>query len=220
MEGSMVQIHIITRENRHLYEREMLEQHRLRHECYIVERKWEGLQDRGGLEYDQFDDDDTVYLLSMDDGRVIGGSRMYPTTKPHVLSAVCPQLANVKGIPTGPNVWEWTRLYVAKERRGDGRFGATTIAGYIWAGGLEFALAEGIRELSMQFEVFWFPRFQLHGWKIKPLGLPTLIKNDWWIGASLPVTDDIIDSTRACYGITGPVLVRRGLAQPTLRIAA
>jgi acyl-homoserine lactone synthase len=216
----MIQMHVVTRDNRHLYEREMLEQHRQRHECYIVERKWDGLQDRGGLEYDQFDRDDTVYLLCIDDGQLIGGARMHPTTKPTVLSSVCPELANVKGIPVAPDVWEWTRVYVAKHRRGDGRFGATTVAGYIWVGGLEFALAEGISEISTQFEVFWFPRFQLHGWKLQPLGLPTLIKNDWWIGARFPVTEDIIVTTRACYDIDTPVLVRRGLPQPTLRIAA
>jgi acyl-homoserine lactone synthase len=216
----MLQVHVVTVENRHLYEREMLEQHRLRHECYVVERQWDGIQDRGGLEYDQFDDDDTIYLLAVDDGRVIGGSRLYPTTKPHLLETVCPQLANVKGIPVGRDILEWTRLFVAKERRGDGRFGATTVAGCIWVAALEFALEEDVSEMSMQFEVFWFPRFQQHGWKLKPLGLPTLIKNDWWIGAALPVTEDIIQSTRACYGINGPILVRRGLSQPILRIAA
>jgi acyl-homoserine lactone synthase len=215
-----VQLHVITRQNRHLYEREILESHRLRHACYIVERKWEGLQDRGGLEYDQFDDDETIYLIGIDNDRVIGGSRMYPTTRPHVLSSVCPQLANVKGIPSGPDVLEWTRLYVAQDRRGDGRYGTTAVAGPIWAGGIAFALEEGIRELSMQFEAFWFPRFQQHGWKLKPLGLPTLIGNDWWIGAALPITPEMVASTRAFYGITEPILVRRGLTQPTLRIAA
>jgi acyl-homoserine lactone synthase len=213
-------IHVITRENRHLYQRELLDSHRLRHACYIVERKWAGLQDRDGLEFDQFDDDSTIYLLSIDNGRVIGGSRMYPTTRPHVLSSICPQLANVKGVPAGPDIWEWTRLFVAKDRRGDGRYGATAVAGHIWAGSLEFALSEGIRELSVQFEAFWFPRFQQHGWKIKPLGLPTLIDNDWWIGAALPVTEESVLSTRAFYGIPGSVLVRRGLLRPSLPIAA
>jgi len=212
-------LHVVTRENRHLYQRELLDQHRLRHEVYIVERKWDGLQDRGGLEYDQFDDDDTIYFLKIDDGQVIGGHRMYPTTKPHLMSHVWPQLANVKGIPTGPHIFEWTRLYIKRERRDGGRFGSAVL-GELFVGGLEYALEEGIQELSLQFEAYWFPRLQQQGWQIKPLGLPTLIKNDWWIGATIPVTEQVVNATRAYYGIATPMLVRRGITQPAVHIAA
>jgi acyl-homoserine lactone synthase len=215
----VLRLHIVTRENRHLYEQEMIEQHRLRHACYIVERKWDGLQDRGGLEYDQFDDDDTIYLLAIEDGRLVGGGRMYPTTKPHLMSHIWPELAAVKGIPAGPDIFEWTRLYVTRDRRGDGRYG-TAVVGQLFAGGLEFALEEGMSELSLQFEAFWFPRLQQHGWKINPLGLPTKIKDDWWIGASIPISPAVVRSTRAFYGISGPILMRRGISQPALHIAA
>jgi acyl-homoserine lactone synthase len=212
-------IHIVTRENRHLYERELIEQHRIRYEVYIVERKWDGLQVRNGLEYDQFDDDDTIYILAIENGRVVGGGRMYPTTKPHLMSDVCPQLANVKGVPIGPDIFEWTRLYVVKDMRDGGRYGSA-IVGQLFSGGLEYALEEGMTELSLQFEAFWFPRLQQHGWKIKPLGLPTLIRNDWWIGATIPVSEEVVRSTRAFYRIEGPLLVRRGITRPAIHIAA
>jgi acyl-homoserine lactone synthase len=211
-------LHVVTCENRHLYEREMLEQHRLRHEVYIVERKWAGLQDRGGLEYDQFDDDDTIYFLKIDNGQVIGGHRMYPTTKPHLLSEIGRQLASVRGVPTGPQIFEWTRLHVKRERRDGGRFGSAVI-GELFCGGLEYALQEGIRELSLQFEVYWFSRFQQQGWKIEPLGLPTLIDGDWWVGGVIPVTEDAVRTTRMFYGIPGPSLIRRGITRSAIQMA-
>ena len=212
-------LHVVTRENRHLYQREMLDQHRLRHQVYIVERKWDGLQDRDGLEYDQFDDDDTIYFLKIENGQVIGGHRMYPTSKPHLMSHVCSQLANVRGVPSGPEIFEWTRLYIKRERRDGGRFGSAVI-GELFAAGMQYALDEGIQELSLQFEAYWFPRLQQQGWKIKPLGLPTLIKNDWWIGATIPITDEVVRATRAFYDIRGPLLVRRGITQPAIQSAA
>jgi len=212
-------LHVVTRENRHLYEREMLDQHRLRHQVYIQERKWTGLQDRGGLEYDQFDDDATIYFLKIDGGQVIGGHRMYPTTKPHLMSDVWPQLANVKGVPTGPDIFEWTRLYIKRERRDGGRFGSAVL-GELFCGGLEYALQEGIQELSLQFEAYWFPRLQQQGWKIKPLGLPTLLNGDWWIGATIPISEEVVRATRSFYSISGPLLVRRSITQPAIQIAA
>src|SRR4029078_13272759 len=71
--GIMIDVHVITNTNRHLYERELDDHHRIRHHIYIEELKWKGLTPRSdGREYDQFDFDATVYLLGLEEGRVVG----------------------------------------------------------------------------------------------------------------------------------------------------
>lgn len=212
-------IHIVTAENRHLYEKQLEDQHRVRHEVYIGERRWVGLQNRNGLEYDQYDDDSTIYLLAIENDRVVGGSRFYPTTKPHLLSELCPQLAEIKGIPRGPDIFEWTRIYAVKDRRDGGRFGSGII-GEIFCGCVEFAYEEAISALSVQFEAWWLPRLQQHGWEIKPLGLPTLINNEWWLGALIPISSEMLRTTRQFYRVNEPVIVRNGLTKAAIRAVA
>jgi acyl-homoserine lactone synthase len=212
-------IHIVTAENRHLYQDEMIEQHRLRHEVYVEERKWVGLNSHDGLEFDPFDTSDTIYFLAIENGRVVGGSRMNPTVGPHLLTEICPQLAEIKGIPRGPDVFEWTRIYAAKDRRDSGRFGSG-IVGEIFCASLEYAYEEAISALSLQFEAWWLPRLQQHGWNIKPLGLPCLINNEWWLAALLPITAEMVRSTRAFYRVNRPVLVRNGITKPLIRAIA
>jgi acyl-homoserine lactone synthase len=202
-------IHVIANENRHLYQPQLLEHHRIRHQFYIEERRWDGIESRDGGEYDQFDNDDTIYCLSIEDGRVLGGTRLYPTVKPNLLSSVWPELADVRGIPSGPNLYEWTRLFAIRERR-EGRYGGAVL-GEIFAGSLEFCLEEGISALTCIFEAWWLPRMQQHGWDLKPLGLPTLIKGEWWVAALIPVDAEMVRSTRAYYHVEKPVLVRNGL---------
>ncbi len=212
-------IHIVTSENRHLYEDAIIQQHVLRHEVYIKERKWVGLQVRDDMEFDQFDDEDTIYILAIEKDKVVGGSRLYPTTKNSILHDVCPELASIRGIPSASDIYEWTRIYAAKEKRASGRF-ATPIVGEIMCAGLEYAFEEGVREISFQFEAWWFPRLHQQGWPLRPLGLPTLINGEWWIAATFPVTRDVIRSTAAFYQIDAQRLVRNGLRRPLINRAA
>ena len=204
-------IHIISSENRHLYEPQLLEHHRIRHEFYIDERNWDGLESRDGGEYDQFDNEDTIYCLSLENSRVLGGTRFYPTTKPHLLSSVWPGLADVRGIPVGHDILEWTRLFAIKERR-EGRYGGRVL-GELFAGSLEYCLECGVSSVSVVFEAWWLPRLQQHGWSIKPLGLPGLIKNEWWIAAQIPVNQAMVASTKAFYELEGPILTQQGITR-------
>ena len=110
-------IHAISAVNRHLYE-DVLDQHfRLRHDIFVEERSWETLRKPDCREIDSYDNEDTVYLLALEGRRVIGGHRLYPTTKPSMMSEVFPHLAAVRGCPADPLVWEWSRYFVVRDRR-------------------------------------------------------------------------------------------------------
>jgi len=155
-------IHIVTAANRRAYGAELAQHFRLRHDIYVAERGWKELARPDGLERDQFDNDDATYVLAVDDNRVIGGSRLIPTLKPHLLSEVFAGLAAVRGVPRGDDIVEWTRMFVVKERREGRNIGRT--AGTVICGVLECCLDEGVEALTALIEMWWLPRFHDMGW--------------------------------------------------------
>ncbi|HVZ52174.1 MAG TPA: acyl-homoserine-lactone synthase [Pseudolabrys sp.] len=204
----MTAIHVVSSANRHLYESTLNSYFRIRHDVFARERGWRAVERSDGLDIDAFDRDDTIHLIAIDGDRVVGGQRLVPTTAPHMLSEIFPDLADVKGIPVGPTVWEASRYFVVRERR-SGRTDCTMLAGV-----QEFGLEEGITHYSAVIETWWLPRLHEAGFIVRPLGLPTLIENQWAIAAEVEVRKSSRDRARALGGIGGSVLVRRGLIAP------
>ena len=125
---------------------------------------------------------------------LIGGSRLIPSTRPHLLGEVFPHLAE-RGVPRRPDVFEWTRIFVAREHRGGG-FGGRAL-GEILSGIFEFALEEGISAITAVGEMWWTPRFLEMGWKVEPLGLPSVIAGEPCAAFQFQVDEDVLDNTGA-----------------------
>jgi len=189
-------IHAISAANRHLYE-DVIEQHFcLRHEIFVEERKWETLRKPDGREIDSYDNEDTVYLLALEDRRVVGGHRLYPTTKPSMMSEVFPHLASVRGCPADPLVWEWSRYFVVRDRR-DGVLNLQLMAAV-----QEFCLDQGIAQVSDIMETWWLPRFHEAGFVVTPLGLPALVEGAWTMAATIDIRKETVDALHDRVGTT------------------
>lgn len=81
-----------------------------RHNVFVEALGWQ-LPGEGLLERDQFDRDDTVYVVAQDGrGEVCGCARLLPTTKAYLLSDVFPQLMNGSPLPHDRHVWELSRF--------------------------------------------------------------------------------------------------------------
>jgi acyl-homoserine lactone synthase len=212
-------IHIVTPENRHLYKDELLEHHRIRYEIYIREQKWKNLRVAEGRESDQFDNEDAIYILAIEDGRVLGGSRFMPTIKPHLLSDVFPNLADVRGVPRGADIFEWTRLFAVSEQRGR-RGDPGSITGQVLCGGLEFLLGEEASAFTIVTEAWWLTRTYSWGWRLSPLGMPALVDGEWLVASMVQVDHETLLATRRRYGIQDSVIVRRGITRPSVRAVA
>jgi acyl-homoserine lactone synthase len=212
-------IHIVTAENRKLYEKEMLEQHRIRHDIYVRENNWKKLKVEDGRESDQFDNDDATYILAIEDGKVLGGSRFIPTMKPHLLSDVFSSLAEVRGIPRSPDIFEWTRLFTVSEKR-DRNAGPGSVTGKVLCGGIEFLLGEEATGFTLVTEAWWLTRTYSWGWKLSPLGMPVLFDGEWLVASYVPVTQETLQATRRRFGIEESVIVRHGISRPAVRNVA
>ena len=199
----MTQIHVVSMQNRYLYERELDQYFRLRHHVFVGERGWQDLARPDGIERDAYDNPATIYLLALDDGRVVGGQRLYPTLLPHMMSEVFPALAS-RGLPRSAATYEWTRYFVLKERR-TGRTDCRLLAAM-----QQFCLEAGIAQVTAVVEMWWLPRWHQVGFKVRPLGLPTIIEGEPCIAAAIDISEESLSHVRRIAGLRGPSLVNDG----------
>jgi len=84
-----------------------------RHKIFIERLGWP-LPVENGMERDQFDHPDTLYVLTQESNEAICGcARLLPTTEPYLLSEIFPHLLNGASIPESHEVWELSRFAAA-----------------------------------------------------------------------------------------------------------
>jgi N-acyl-L-homoserine lactone synthetase len=81
-----------------------------RHKVFVETLGWD-LATRDGMELDQFDRPDTLYMVSQDErGAINGCARLLPTHRPYLLGDVFPALMHGQPLPCSPEVWELSRF--------------------------------------------------------------------------------------------------------------
>lgn len=85
---------------------------RYRHKVFVEKLGWKlQCENSLGLEYDQFDRDDTVYVVAQNSiQEIVGTARLLPTTQPYLLGEVFPQLLNGLRAPRSADIWELSRF--------------------------------------------------------------------------------------------------------------
>ncbi len=169
-------IHIVTALNETSYREEMEQVFRLRHQIFVEERGWHDLAKPDGREIDQFDTPHAVHVLAIEDGEVQGYSRLLPTTRPHLLSDVLPELCEVER-PSGHQIWEWSRQAISRSQRSRGKFLNPVIVS-LMSGMVEWGLAHGISQFVVEVPpIYVLHLIQLH-FRAQPLGLPKAISGE------------------------------------------
>lgn len=124
----------------------------------------------GLYEIDQFDTAAAVYIVAAgDDGLHEASLRLMPTTGPHMLGALFAHLCPL-GVPTGPDIWETTRLCLPQ------RHGATRrreLRNLLFSAAIDFALERGIAHLTGLIPERFRRELLAMGWQAEPLG-PTV----------------------------------------------
>jgi len=81
-----------------------------RHQVFVQRLGWP-LTSRAGLEADQFDRSDTLYIgIEDEQGHIAGCARLLPTTQPYLLAEMFPQLLNGLPPPRDARIWELSRF--------------------------------------------------------------------------------------------------------------
>jgi acyl-homoserine lactone synthase len=197
-------IQIVTAENRNQFDAEMEQAYRLRHTVFVDEMKWEDLRKPDGREIDQFDDDRALHMLYLDDGIVLGYQRMLPTTRPHLLSDVMPELCDGER-PFGPDIWEWTRYCVSRPHRERGR-ALSPIANALLSGIVEWGLGSGVDKIIIEMEPIWLLRLVQLYFRVTPLGLPRKVATGDVVAVVAAFDERTLDRLREMRGNQTPVL--------------
>lgn len=184
----MLRVHAIQGFDR-AFDRELDLAFRFRHAAFVQEAGWHNLHRADGLEIDQFDTDDTIHIVLIDDDSVRAYSRLNPTTKSHMLPEVYPHLA-AQPIPRDNRTWEWSRMGTAKHARTDGR-GWSGPIGLLLRCVSHTAFSHGIDSLVWQAHPTWVSRACQLGFNPRPLGFPHLIDGEKVIAAVMDVREEV-----------------------------
>lgn len=186
---------------------------RQRYEIFVKEKGW-NVKSHNGLEYDQYDTDETLYLIDLDsDGNIAASTRMVRSDRPIMLADVFADMCE-RPIPRSPECWELTRGAMTRGLRGSGHYGRIQCAL------LEAALLFGVNKGCGLFSVDLLMAKIRSGLDAKPLGEPRMIDGEPHVAADFPLTGDMLGRTRALFRISGPVLEHLHLMPAPRKAAA
>jgi acyl-homoserine lactone synthase len=142
---------------------------RLRHDIFIKRRGW-ALPSINGCEIDQYDDEDAVYFLEVDDRDDIRGTiRITPSVKSSLLADCFPHLNETRTTLRAPDIYECTRYIAlsALKTRQENRAAKSRIISAM----LEWSLQHKLRFLQTVIETSTLAAYLELTSQTVPLGL-------------------------------------------------
>lgn len=199
-------IDVMTRDTAHQFPGCLESMYRLRHDIFIERLHWE-VPSRDGMESDQFDHASTYYLFMRNlEGEVIASCRFLPTSGPNLLCDVFPELVD-GALPRSDDIWEASRLAIDhRKERLTSAGGCRKVAGTLFCGIMEFALAMNLTSLVSVSDQRLERLLSLAGWQLKRLG-ETLNFGDYNVaGEQTEVSFEALQLLRRKSGIRQQVL--------------
>jgi N-acyl-L-homoserine lactone synthetase len=184
---------IITPDLRDQHRAELQAMHEMRYRVVVCEWGWDIPGVLVGYEADQFDTDQTVYVIVQnDDGEVVASARMNPTIEPHMLSELFADCCDLQPWPVAPDVWECSRFVTERSKFKD-PLEDFRVRSRLGLGMTVHCIDHGITRLSwLTHQKFY--NLVLKVWKTEPLGLPRRDEGDWaWIPAVSWIDQETLD---------------------------
>ena len=197
-------VSVVAAHNRHLHAGAVDAMFRDRKRIFVDGLKWDIPVVDGVYEMDQFDGPSALYLID-EGGSAMphrGSVRLLPTTGPHLLGDIFPNLAE-DSPPRADDTWEITRLCTAPALRGEE---ARRVRRRIAQGMVETALLYGMRRFTAVAHTEWLSAVMATGWETRPLGLPQVIGGETIGAIEILVDTATLQLLRSKFGTHGPVL--------------
>ena len=186
-----------------------------RYELFVEGRGWRSLARSDHLDIDQYDDDQTTYVIKQIGGTIVGGARLRPTVLRHMLKDVFGDLCDGGSPPVGPTVYECSRTFVARrhpERR--------AIFAEVLLAVAQYCVANGVDTLTGVLETWWLNSYLALGLKATPLGMPCDVEGMSLLGVSFEIDASVRDNLRNRFAIlSNAARVDKERPQPALHAA-
>lgn len=152
--------------------------YRLRHRVFKERLNWD-VHSVDGREVDEFDDENTVYVIAQNTatGEVDAAWRLRPTTHPYMLKDTFPQLLNGFPPPRERQVWEVSRFAVDQDAGAQGGSSFSELTQDLVAHTVAYAREQGIERYVWVTSV-GVERMALGlGYRLRRFGRPVPIGN-------------------------------------------
>jgi acyl-homoserine lactone synthase len=191
----------------------LAEMFRHRYQIFVCEKGWD-LKSDNGLELDDYDTNETLYLIEFDGSSNIGASmRLNPTDRACMLQDHFADMCE-REMPRGKDVWELTRGAVSADLRKSGIYGRVICAM------VEVALLWGAKKGIGIFSVEYLMRQMRFGLDAKPLGPTRTLDGEPNVAAEIMFNPETLDRLRASFKLNAPVIERIHLMPKSEKAAA
>ena len=161
-----------------------------RYKVFVELLGWK-LQIKDGVELDQFDRPDTVYVAAQsDDGEIVGCARLLPTISPYLLGDVFPYLLNGLKPPCSHEVWELSRFAAVNLNNADSSQGqlSSPIRVELLDEAVAYVLAQGGKRLICISPIGIESLIRRAGFHTQHAGLPMNIDGDLVFACWIDIT--------------------------------
>ena len=178
----------------------------------------------GGREIDRFDDENPLYLLSVNEetGALQGAVRLLPTTGPHMLRNVFSVLVP-GGAPESPLIWESSRFAInpailSGSARADANHMVNRMTLELLCGIVEVCQSAGIDHIVSVFDARMARIFRAADCPYEIIGTPTRIGKTMTYAGVFEMTDAMRNRLGAVGGLPASVLANSPM-QPEETVA-
>lgn len=148
-----------------------------------------------GLEQDEFDRFNPVYLLVIeDDGVVSGAVRLLPAIGPTMLELAFPQLLGGRPLQAQPDTVESSRFCIDTDIIHKSATAAASLSTYaLFAGIVEWGMSNHYNHLVTATDLRMERVLRRVGWPLTRLGKPVALDGSMAIAGCLPLNHDVFD---------------------------
>ena len=202
-------IRLIPATHTHLFPRVTDAMFRCRAQTFSERLGWEVVV-RDGYERDRFDDENPLYLVSVDprSGEYRGSLRLLPTTGPNMLRDVFPVLLNGDEGIESATIWESSRICAAAKdgqpERAKG--GVNYVLAELLVGIGDVARLAGLTHIVSVFDARIFRILKVAGCKPEIIGTPRRICGTMSYAGLFEMDEAFQRAVRGRLGIEGSVL--------------
>lgn len=200
-------MYVISKQHRgHECREAMEEMFRLRYRVFKERLGWD-VDCTDGMERDEFDDLDPVYLIYRGpEGRVEGCIRMLPTLGPNMLRDTFDTLLDGSDAPRDSRTWESSRFSLDTSSQAKSPVGLSPATHELFAGMIEFGLAWGLDRIVTVTDVRVERILKRAGWPLQRLGSVRRIGETMTVAGFLETSTAALGRVREIGEIDSPVL--------------
>ncbi|MTH45255.1 acyl-homoserine-lactone synthase [Intestinirhabdus alba] len=154
-----------------------------------------------GLEKDRFDNENTTYLLGINEGHLLCGARFIEATQPTMIGEIFHEYFHNITLPTDIPCCEVSRLFLDKDRRDSGNLRGLPASKALFLAMIFYCMKKGYRGMYAVASRGMYAIFRRANWKIDVIqeGLSEKGEAIYYIfmPASESAIEDIISKDRA-----------------------